>query len=246
MVLAAAGIWLGVSTSANANLVITSVQRVNPETGTMLQARATFDVVGSQLTILLENIGGDVRAPSDVLTALFWDPTANLTPVSAVLGSGSTVLFGTTDPGGVVGGEWEYAAGLNNAPARAVLGVSSSGFGLSGTLLRMFPGNNLQGPDSPDGVQYGITSAVDIPTTGNAAVTGGNALIQNSVLFTLDISGNYNLADIHNVSFQYGTTLGSEPNLPGVPEPSTLLAGALLLLPFGASMLKVLRRRRTA
>jgi hypothetical protein len=29
-----------------------------------------------------------------------------------------------------------------------------------------------------------------------------------------------------------------------VPEPTTLIAGALLLLPFGASMIQVLRRKR--
>ena len=31
-----------------------------------------------------------------------------------------------------------------------------------------------------------------------------------------------------------------------VPEPATMIAGALLLLPFGASTLRVLRKRQTA
>lgn len=31
-----------------------------------------------------------------------------------------------------------------------------------------------------------------------------------------------------------------------VPEPTTIVAGALLLLPFGASTLRILRRHRTA
>jgi hypothetical protein len=31
-----------------------------------------------------------------------------------------------------------------------------------------------------------------------------------------------------------------------VPEPPTMIAGALLLLPFGASTLRILRRRQTA
>jgi hypothetical protein len=31
-----------------------------------------------------------------------------------------------------------------------------------------------------------------------------------------------------------------------VPEPTTLIAGALLLLPFGASTLRILRRNRVA
>jgi hypothetical protein len=35
-------------------------------------------------------------------------------------------------------------------------------------------------------------------------------------------------------------------DVPPVPEPSTYLAGALLLLPFGASAIRVLRRNREA
>jgi hypothetical protein len=45
------------------------------------------------------------------------------------------------------------------------------------------------------------------------------------------------------------SALASDSDLLGgaittVPEPSTLIAGALLLLPFGASMIQVLRRKR--
>jgi hypothetical protein len=36
------------------------------------------------------------------------------------------------------------------------------------------------------------------------------------------------------------------PNLSAVPEPTTVIAGALLLLPFGASTLRMLRKNRTA
>src|SRR5690606_27109979 len=56
-------------------------------------ARATFDYdqIGSTLSITLENLGGDVMAPADLLTTVFWDlspagqqgqPT--LTPLSAM------------------------------------------------------------------------------------------------------------------------------------------------------------------
>ena len=96
-----------------------------------------------------------------------------------------------------------------------------------------FNGPNLQNPESVDGLQYGITSAGDNTSTGNAAVTGNFALIQHSVVFTL--WGNPALTAIEdytisNVSFQYGTSL-SEPNVT-VPEPTTLalvfIAGAAL------------------
>ena len=111
-----------------------------------------------------------------------------------------------------VGGEWAYASVLVGAPLGATEGISSAGLGLFGGAT--FPGTNLQGPAAVNGLQYGITSAGDILATGNAAVTGGNALIQNQVVFTLAGVG---LSTVSNVSFQYGTAL-TEPNCtPPVP-----------------------------
>jgi hypothetical protein len=97
----------------------------------------------------------------------------------------------------------------------------------------LFPGSNLQGPDAPDGLQYGITSAGDDTGTGNTPVTGENALIKNSVVFTLSglPVGFDPSASISNVVFQYGTAL-DEPHFPGIPEPATLalMCGALTCL----------------
>jgi hypothetical protein len=204
-------------------------------------ASVTFEQVGLSLQVTLVNTSlDDVLLPPDVLTAVFFtlsdDPT--LTPVSAVISSNSTVLFGGTGPGGVVGGEWAYKNHLSGAPLDADEGISSSGLGLFGPSNR-FPGSNLQGPANPDGLQYGITSAGDNPATGNGPVTGGNALIKNGVVFTLSgLPANYALgvSSISNVSFQYGTA-ASEPNMAGtapdlIPEPSSwaLVIGSLLTL----------------
>ena len=44
-----------------------------------------------------------------------------------------------------------------------------------------------------------------------------------------------------------GTTFTvSQIQLVPIPEPTTMIAGALLLLPFGASTLRMLRKTRTA
>lgn len=47
----------------------------------------------------------------------------------------------------------------------------------------------------------------------------------------------------YQISHWTGFSPGSEPS-PAVPEPSTIIAGALLLLPFGVSALRVLRRNK--
>jgi hypothetical protein len=190
-----------------------------------LAASATFTTSGNTLTVVLTNTAtADVMVPSEVLTALFfsWIPPndpVGFTPVSAVLTAGSTVFFGP-DGGGNVGGEWAY----NGTP-----GISSAGFGLFGPG-DLFGGPNLQGPASPDGLQYGITSAGDNTATGNAAVTGGNALIKNSVTFTLSAPAGYDL-DAHSfltrltgVRAQYGTGL-DEPSFELIPLPPAAWAG---------------------
>ena len=217
-------------------------------------ANAKFEQDGTSLIVTLTNTWtGDVLVPVDVLTAVFFtlsdDPT--LTRVSALLNpntqfwdgtqfvnASSTVYYDADGQpvGGVVGGEWAYKDGLAGAPSGADEGISSSGFGLFGPG-DLFPGVDLQSPASPDGVQYGLLSAGDDPTTGNAGITGSGGLIKNSVIFTLsglDATKTYTLAD---VSFQWGTGL-DEPNeeccTPGsgeVPEPGTLslFGGALLV-----------------
>ncbi|MGE3180229.1 MAG: XDD4 family exosortase-dependent surface protein [Phycisphaerae bacterium] len=196
-----------------------------------LQATVNFTDNGGDLLVTLTNSSAnDVLVPADILTAVFFDiaglPT--LTQVSATLHTGSTVLFGGSDPGGVVGGEWGYRGDLAGNPYGADYGIGASGFSVFGPG-DLFPGSNLQGPASPDGLQYGISSTGDNPLTGNTPVTGTNALIQDSVVFRLGglPSGFDPMRDVSNITFQYGTDL-SEPHF---PEPgSGLLLSAIAIL----------------
>lgn len=202
-------------------------------------ASVDFSVSGSSLLVTLTNTGaGDALVPTDILTGVYFDITGSalsLSRTSAVLAAGSVMISGTTDAGGVVGGEWAYKGGLSGAPYSAKYGISASGLGLFGGGDR-FPGTNLAGPTAPAGLDYGITSAGDNGATGNGGLLG-TPLIKNSVVFTLGgIGQNFNLADIGNVSFQYGTDL-SEPNVQASPTP-----GALALL--GMAGLGARSRRR--
>jgi hypothetical protein len=195
-----------------------------------LAASANMTVSGDILTVVLTNTSAaDVEDPADVLTAVFFSLPSNiLTPSSALLTAGSTVFYDADGQpaGGVVGGEWEYLAGLVGAPNGATNGIGSAGFGLFGSPN--FPGANLADPVALDGVQYGILSAGDNTNTGNGGITGSGGLIKNSVTFQLTGATGLDTSLITDVSFQYGTAL-DEPNIVVPLPPSVLLMGSGLL-----------------
>lgn len=79
-------------------------------------------------------------------------------------------------------------------------------------------GNTLWSPESPDGLQYGILPLAGQSVNANTGVTS-MPLIVGGVVFTFDVVDTaFTLNDIHDVSFQYGTS-PCEPNVPPVPEP---------------------------
>jgi len=73
-------------------------------------------------------------------------------------------------------------------------------------------------------------------------------LTGNSVTFEAGSSGNLYFTINDDASgADYSDNSGSlDVQLTVVPEPTTMIAGALLLLPFGASTLRILRKNRTA
>jgi hypothetical protein len=108
--------------------------------------------------------------------------------------------------------------------------------GFEGSIIR---GNFACLGDALDGSAYGMLSA----GYAGSALDGphGRSYIQKSMDFILSYSGNsFDLSQISNVSFQYGTTL-IEPNMIAtavpVPEPNFGSVSALALLYLGGSRL---------
>jgi len=75
------------------------------------------------------------------------------------------------------------------------------------------------------------------PTTTAMALY--STTVTGALLNTLEFRGT-------GTSDSYGAILDDVQLFAAVPEPSSIVAGALLLLPFGASTIKILRRKRVA
>lgn len=207
-----------------------------------LAAQAIFDITGGVLTITLTNTStAFTEIPAELLTGLYFDISSGavLTPISAILASGSIILFGTTPSDGVVGGEFGFRDDITSGFHGAQYGISNSGMDDVFGPTDLFPGPDLDPPDSPDGPNLGMVSAGGIGPSANSKVSGDVPLIFNSVVFTFDITGALALSDFSNFSFQYGTSQ-DEPNLP-IPEPATMT-----LLGIGLVGLEARRRRRAS
>jgi len=205
--------------------------------GANLAAQATFDIAGDVLTITLKNIAtadeeiGGQDTPGNTLSGLFFDfvggsalikDTATIAAGSLLQGntcSTALCLSTTTD----VGGEFGFATSWIGGGPSAGYGISSSGYiGGAGTL---FGGDNLDNPNAPDGINFGIISGLGgyNPNGGLA----GEPVIQDTVTFTFTGADGLSVDDISNVSFQYGTSF-DEPNLVPVPAAVWLFGSGLL------------------
>jgi hypothetical protein len=209
-----------------------------------LKASATFVVSNLELVITLSNTGtSDPRSPADILTGVFFDVAGDpsLTPVSATVGPGSTVVGHQLPLGfdGNVGGEWAYKDDLTKAPGGDTYGISSTKLSFF-KKSDLFPGKKIKGTSPLSGVQFGITTLNDGFSNDQSGLKN-KGLIQNTVVFVFDnLPSNFTVSDISGVTFQYGTSIKQGLDIAGemvvqVPEPSTValvaagLIGALAL-----------------
>lgn len=220
-------------------------------------ARATFDYdqIGSTLSITLENLGGDVMAPADLLTTVFWDLTPagqqgqpTLTPLSAMVSNGSSLVFGNGATN--LSMHWAFRDDINHGSIGQQYGISSTGLGIFGQG-DAFNGTGSRGHGSPD---YGITSQNDNLSTGNNQVTGFRPIIKHSMTFNFEVEGLFDLSWIDNVHFLYGTSLdgdsfGGTPDQPNNPPdnpPLVPLPAPVWIAASGLALVGIARRRRIA
>lgn len=224
----------------------TTVATVKKEGSETFKASATFVVSNLDLIVTLSNTGTfDPKSPADILTGVFFDIVGDphLTPVSASVGLGSTVIGHALPLGfdGDVSGEWAYKNDLSY-----VSDGSTNDEGISSTKLSWFKKADLfsdlkiKGTSPLSGAQFGVTTLDDLASNDDGGLKN-KGLIQSTVVFVFDnLPTNFTVDDISNVAFQYGTSIKSGIDIAGevvsqIPEPSTVtlvvfgLVGALAL-----------------
>jgi hypothetical protein len=187
-----------------------------------LAASADFSINGSgQLVLVLTNTAtydattdGELTPAQTLTGVLFDNSTATLSLVSStadflVQDSCQPTGDPTAQPCGTLDilGETAYTEGpITGAPS------TGDGVGTAGQIGGTPVGStNLDGPVSPDGVNFGI-----VPGGFNAGDGNGGLdsvpLVQDSITFVFDItSGSFNVNSVTGVIFVYGTAWNETP-----------------------------------
>jgi len=150
------------------------------------------------------------------------------------------------------GGPWSYGLITTSGPVQTANVTTPTGsFTINDGSGHLATGSvNWVQVDTVFSATGGVNAGATVNITGMtyaglnsdllALVAGGNG----SVTLSFTFNPGKTLTDLTTGSGPYATSYSG--SLSAVPEPPTMIAGALLLLPFGASTLRILRRRQTA
>jgi len=162
-----------------------------------------------------------------------------------------TIVVTSGDPPGLnyvtVGTAYLYNQFLHNNPNYAGVAnadaVQATIWYFQNLLFTAASGGSAGGTwDQEDGAN--LTTLINGPAGNNGILQEVEAATHLS-LSQLLANGN-GAYGVEALNLYDSTGAAHQPQLIEVPEPTTMISGALLLLPFGASTLRILRRNRAA
>jgi len=148
------------------------------------------------------------------------------------------------------GGPWSYGAiTISDGVQTANVTTPTGGMAIADALGVLLTGNVNWVQISTIGAggslnAFATINITDLSYSGvNAALLG--LVAEGNTVGSVDLTFQFASPDSLTMLSEYGGAAGSySGSIAAVPEPTTVIAGALLLLPFGASTLRILRRNR--
>ena len=225
------GIVAGVSTSALANINLGTFNGSGISgQGDAISASAAFvDLGGGQLQITLANTeSGDTGYIKDTLYGVFFSGATITGLASGDAAAGSKIWTYPSSGNATTPGSLGANTALTDPWQTDTLGSQKGIDAFTGSVKEGLVSTGFTGTQQTDGI----------------ANSQHQPLVESTAIFILTYSGT--ISSISSVKFLYNTALDSTATIPGtaVPEASTVIAGVLLLLPFGASILRILRKHR--
>jgi hypothetical protein len=193
------------------------------------------DGINPTVTVTDNEIGPEVDLSSTV-GAILWSGSIGAWTLDVNTGESKPFLGSATDP------MMSLNANASSTAAGGTLTItlSDTGFGPvtpdTSTFSVNTTANNIGGTASAFGTVNGVSSAASSLSTFGAVTVYGTA----SGLATAPWSMGESLTLVNT-----GAQVDNVTATLAVPEPTTMVAGAMLLLPFGASTLRILRRKST-
>jgi len=143
-----------------------------------------------------------------------------------------------------------YSVTATGGQAISMIDQRYTGGAINGSLLINETATSAGAPAAHSQLSVNDVSDPSVYPNGNPFDVGENDLLsvippQTTLYVTKDLSFTILNGTPGNPISQVAAT-SVQQSFHQVPEPTTMIAGALLLLPFGASTLRILRKRQTA
>lgn len=208
--------------------------------GAAVNAMAFINISGSTMSVTLIDLQANPGSVANILNGI----QINISGVTGV--SGLTADSAKT-------ADIDSNGNYNPTTTAGSIIASPSGWTVGGsstiTLSALGTGNPqflIIGPDANNNFTDGSGNPGYTAAHGSIAGNGPhNPFILGQETFYFNLSGSgYSESTIQGITFLFGTGCDYAEVIP-VPEPSTIVAGALLLLPLGISAFRILRKDRT-
>lgn len=230
---------------------------------------------GNHLTTVNGNVQGTIPSADFAAKNWTVSGAYSQVPASTLLGFAATAQAFSADAAnftalpniGDVSSATTYTFTAANLAQLGTYIVNAASIGLSGN-----DNLTLDGSDLPAGSRVIVNVANNFRLNGGASIVLAGGLTPAQVLINYTGTGNDNVTGGSGIAGTFlgpnstasftsilgviqGSVIAEDVNLsskltingiPFIPEPSTYIAGLLLLLPFGASALRIVRKRETS